>query len=103
MCLGGGVAGGGGRKSAALRGKSFQREVVNISWDLPTPRDSSDPVTFQNLGLENSLHLMAERLEEVRSRRSKGSELRLGPLQANAARVGKQRSFPHPTPRSIAS
>lgn len=78
-----------GRKSAARRGKSFQREVVNISWDLPAPRDSSDPVTFQNPGMESSLHLMAEAWK----RPLKGSELRLGPLQANVASEGSNGPF----------
>lgn len=72
------VLGWGWGDSAAPRGRSLQREVVNISWDLPAPPDSSDPVTFQNMGLENSLHLMAGKSEELSSRLLKGSEAHAG-------------------------
>jgi hypothetical protein len=53
-----------GLKQKALSvpgGKSFPREVVNILWDLPALPDSGDPVTFQNMGLENILHLVSEK------------------------------------------
>lgn len=88
MCWGWGW---GGEESAALRGKSFQREVVNISWDLPAPRDSSDPVTFQNRGAGESSPLNGGDVEEVVERLW---GLGQGPLPANVANVGSNVFLP---------
>lgn len=49
------------KKGCSSERQELPEEVLNISWDLPAPRDSSDPATFQNTGLENSLHLTGKR------------------------------------------
>lgn len=47
----------GRKKVCSSERQELPEEELNISWDLPAPRDSNDPATFQNMGLENSLRL----------------------------------------------